>query len=71
MKGWDGGRAWINSSTILGRANMMSRLVNDEKTRYGGKTIDEYLEGCGCRTTGDVIDLFDKLLFAAPLSATT
>ena len=36
VKGWDGGRAWINSSTILGRANMIARLIGDEKTRFGG-----------------------------------
>ena len=31
VKGWDGGRTWIKSSTILGRANMTARLIGDEK----------------------------------------
>ena len=42
VKGWDGGRAWINSSTILGRANMTARMIGDQNTRFGGGKLDEY-----------------------------
>jgi uncharacterized protein (DUF1800 family) len=36
VKGWDGGTSWINSSTLLARANLVWGLVSDEpkfKTR--------------------------------------
>ncbi len=44
VKGWDGGRAWINSSTLLGRANLMKEILGDSKTRFGGGSIDSLLE---------------------------
>jgi len=42
VKGWDGGRAWINSSTLVARANALHRLVHDGNTRYGKKSLLEY-----------------------------
>lgn len=37
VKGWDGGRTWINSSTLLGRANLIRDIVDsgDTKWKYG------------------------------------
>jgi len=67
VKGWDGGRAWINSSTILGRANMTSRLIGDEKTRFGGGPLDEYFGRLGADRPGQVVDLLGDLLLAVPL----
>jgi len=39
VKGWDGGRAWINSSTLVGRANLIFNLLHDENTRFGGNDL--------------------------------
>ncbi len=39
VKGWDGGRAWINSSTLVGRANLIHQLLRDEKTRFAGQDL--------------------------------
>ena len=36
VKGWDGGRAWINSSTLLGRANFVRRLLTAGETEFRG-----------------------------------
>jgi hypothetical protein len=69
VKGWDGGRAWINSATILGRANMTARLVSDEKMRFGGGTLDEYFARHGAVAPEQVVDLAAELLLATPLSA--
>ncbi len=71
VKGWDGGRTWINSSTILGRANMVARVVGDEKTRFAGGNLSEYLGGLGARKPTEIIDMLADLLLAAPLARTS
>jgi len=47
VKGWDGGKSWINSATILGRGNLARRLVTNSETRFGGRKLPEYLAGQG------------------------
>jgi hypothetical protein len=68
VKGWDGGRAWINSSTILARTNLVSRLLFDDKTRFGGGNLAEYLAKRGADTAVQRLDLLEGLLLAFPLS---
>lgn len=34
VKGWDGGTAWINSATLVGRANLIWSLATDRDGRY-------------------------------------
>ncbi|MGE0760928.1 MAG: DUF1800 family protein [Pirellulaceae bacterium] len=68
VKGWDGGRAWINASTILGRANMIGRLLNDEHTRYGGRSLAEYLAEQGSASPSEIVDRIAELTLAVPLS---
>jgi uncharacterized protein (DUF1800 family) len=67
VKGWDGGRTWINSSTILGRANMTARMIRDEHTRFGGGKLDEYFTRLGANGPAQVVDLLIKLQLAVPL----
>lgn len=67
VKGWDGGRTWINSSTLLGRSNMVRRLLTSEQTRFAEKSIVEYLAEQGVRDGGRALDYFETLLFAVPL----
>ena len=67
VKGWDGGRTWINSSTLLGRANLVRRLLDHDKTRFGGGTLAEYMEGLGSRRGEDVVEWWEELLLAKPL----
>jgi uncharacterized protein (DUF1800 family) len=69
VKGWDGGRAWVNSSTILGRANMMMRVIGDEKTRFGGGSLHEYLLKAGTGSPAQIVDELAGLLLAVPLPA--
>ncbi len=68
VKGWDGGRTWINSSTLLGRANLIHRLVSGGKTRFGKQTIGEYFASSGTRALEDLIDRIETILFAVPIS---
>jgi hypothetical protein len=37
VAGWEGGRAWINSATLLGRANLAWALASGADGRYGRK----------------------------------
>jgi uncharacterized protein (DUF1800 family) len=69
VKGWDGGRAWINSSTILGRANMIARLTRDEATRFGGGKLDEYFARLGADRPDRIVEVLIDLLVAVPLPA--
>jgi uncharacterized protein (DUF1800 family) len=68
VKGWDGGRTWINSATILGRANMTTRLLADGSMRFGGGALDEYFSRLGAAEPEQIIDRVAELLVAVPLS---
>lgn len=67
VKGWDGGRTWINSSTLLGRANFVRRLLGHEKTRFGGTTLTNSMDQLGDRRGADVVTRWEQLLLARPL----
>ena len=69
VKGWDGGRTWINSSAILGRANLVAQLIGDEKTHFGGGRLDEYLARIGMNTPEQAVDLLIDTQLAVPLPA--
>ncbi|MFO0999210.1 MAG: DUF1800 domain-containing protein [Planctomycetaceae bacterium] len=64
VKGWDGGRSWINSSTLLGRSNLVRLLMTNEKTRFGKLSLRDYLETQKLNTSKSIIDYFETLLFA-------
>ena len=66
VKGWDGGRTWINSSTLLGRANLVHDLLASEKTRFGGGSLDQYLKKSQLKAA-NVVDQFEELLLAVAL----
>jgi len=37
VKGWDGGQAWLNAQTLLGRNNLALALTSTEDTRFGSR----------------------------------
>jgi uncharacterized protein (DUF1800 family) len=63
VEGWKGGRAWINSATMLGRANFVGDLLNSK--RYGEifdpVRIVAGIEGAGAE---DVLAYYLDLLLA-------
>lgn len=67
VKGWPGGLAWINSSTLLGRANFVRQLVQDNNTLFGGVTLEAYIDQLGWKTAEQVVDGLTELLVAVPL----
>ncbi len=67
VKGWDGGRAWINSSTLLGRANVIGRIIRDEKTRFAGGNLKEYFGRLDADSASQIVDrLFELTLAVQP-----
>ena len=67
VKGWDGGRAWINSSTLLGRANLVRRILNNDKTRFAGGTLEDLTSRMSLRTPDDIVRGWTDLLFAVDI----
>jgi uncharacterized protein (DUF1800 family) len=70
VKGWDGGRTWINSSTLLGRSNLVRRLITDDKTRFGRQSLREYLSRQNLSGPERILDFLQQSLFAVPIPTT-
>ncbi|HUG67282.1 MAG TPA: DUF1800 domain-containing protein [Pirellulaceae bacterium] len=64
VKGWDGGRAWINSSTLLGRANVIGQIIRDEKTRFAGGNLNEYFSRLDADSAIAIVDRLVELTLA-------
>lgn len=69
VKGWEGGRTWINSSTLLGRANGIGRFLRDETTRFGGGPLSEYFTRLDADTPAAIVDRLIELALAVPIPA--
>ncbi len=63
VKGWDGGKTWLNSSTLLGRHNLAWRLVGGEDSRFS-RRIDpaELLRAAKIVTPEGQVDFLLNLL---------
>ncbi len=68
VKGWDGGRAWINSSTLIGRSNFVVDLLGDPNTRFDGKSLEQWCSDQGIQDHKSWIDWLNESLLAIPLS---
>jgi uncharacterized protein (DUF1800 family) len=68
VKGWDGGRAWINSSTLLGRVNLVGKILSASETRFGasGQGLTS-AAGAGGATPMETVDRLLELLVAVPI----
>jgi len=70
VKGWEGGRTWINSSTLLGRANLVGQLLLAPETRYGTSaddTLEAMADRAGATTPLKTVDWLLELLVAVPV----
>lgn len=67
VKGWDGGPTWINSATLLGRANLIQHILDENSTRFAGGRLVDAVDVLGWKTAGEVIDGWCELLVAIPL----
>ncbi len=71
VKGWPGGRRWINASTFIGRVNLVTRLIVDSKVHFGGVTLAEYLGNQhGFDSPEVLVDTLAQSQLAVPLTDT-
>jgi uncharacterized protein (DUF1800 family) len=70
VKGWDGGRSWINSSTLLGRANLIGTVLHSDKTRFAGGDLAALVARNHATQPDALLEWLERLLLAAPLPAT-
>lgn len=68
VKGWDGGRTWIDSSALLGRARLVRTVVENSETHFGGASLEEYLDRFGLKSGAAMVDWLCELLLAVPLA---
>jgi hypothetical protein len=69
VKGWDGGRSWINSSTLIGRANLVHDMIRDENTRFDGQSLSQWCERQRIRSSEGWLAYLEATLLAKPLNA--
>ncbi|MCY2984643.1 MAG: DUF1800 domain-containing protein [Planctomycetota bacterium] len=69
VKGWEGGRAWINSSTLVGRANLIYELIQNETTRFDRVKFQEFATKNGVSDSTQLSNWFAKQFFADELNA--
>lgn len=70
VKGWDGGRAWINSSTLVGRANLVHQLIRDQNTRFAGGDLADFFQAHSGGKLDKFIDWFSDAFLAVPVAET-
>lgn len=68
VKGWDGGRTWINTSTLLSRANLVGELLRNENTRFAGGNLESLLKKSSIDAPEELTAWLDELLMAVPTS---
>jgi uncharacterized protein (DUF1800 family) len=68
VKGWDGGRAWIDTSTLLGRANLVRGGLTHPKTRWPHGDLAAQADAAGARTEADALQWLSDLMLAVPLA---
>ena len=68
VKGWEGGRTWINSSTLLGRARLVRRVIESDKTRFNRQELGEFLTQHAGNQPGRQVDWLANHLLAIELS---
>ncbi len=62
VKGWDGGAAWINSTTLLLRHNLALALTSTQDGRFGRRTDPAKLvRQHDLRTDEQIVDCFAEL----------
>jgi uncharacterized protein (DUF1800 family) len=64
VKGWSGGRDWLNSSTLVGRINLSKSILSSPGVRFGGGSLDGFFESAGLKTPAEVVEAVCEGLLA-------
>ncbi len=67
VAGWEGGRKWINSSTLLGRANLVGDLVRNNNTKWADSNLAVWLRKQNAARPEQAVDSLLELLVAVPI----
>jgi uncharacterized protein (DUF1800 family) len=70
VKGWDGGRTWINTSTLLGRANLIGSMLHSDKTRFAGGDLASLTTQNNASQPEALLAWLERLLLAISLPTT-
>jgi uncharacterized protein (DUF1800 family) len=71
VKGWPGGRTWINASTVLARANLISDILKNDKTKFKTGSLQAWLKVHEDFKPKESYDWAEEFLLATPLSEET
>ncbi len=77
VKGWEGGRTWVNANRVLTRYNSASELVlytrlknaKARKRAWEGIDVIKVLDGLDLKSSADVVDHLLAITLTAPLPA--
>ena len=69
VKGWVGGKSWLNSATLIGRANLVRQLVTNPEARFGGTTLNDYISRQDMGDPERGVDGLSELLLGLPAPA--
>ncbi|MEL7498432.1 MAG: DUF1800 domain-containing protein [Planctomycetota bacterium] len=74
VKGWNGGKTWINASTILGRANLTADILRHNKTKFADGSLKQWFNS-QARLRGQsseaIVETMASYLLATKLSEST
>lgn len=71
VKGWPGGRTWINSATLLGRINLITDLLGDEKTKFASDDLTGWVRKYEMNSTDELLEFLELTLLAVEIPAST
>ena len=71
VKGWPGGRTWINASTILARGNLITEILNNDKTKFQSGSLENWATAHSKHKVADSIRWIEEFLLATRLSDET
>lgn len=71
VKGWAGGRTWINASTILARANLITDILRSDKTKFKAGSLQAWVEAHADFKPRESLEWAEEFMLATPLSKET
>ncbi|MFK7768470.1 MAG: DUF1800 family protein [Mariniblastus sp.] len=71
VKGWAGGKTWINASTILARANLIAQILGNDKTKFESGSLENWAKANSKHNVADSVEWMEEFLLATPLSSET